>query len=206
MEVVTVTAEKRTALGKGAARRLRRQGFIPGVLYGRKCGNIPVAIGEKEFRKMEVGTGKVFKVAIKGEKEHSVIIRETQRDPVSRQLIHVDLLEVSMDEPIEVIVPIRIEGEAKGEKEGGVIQYGLRELEIECLPKDIPEAITVDVSDLAIGDSIKVGDIVPPPGVTILTEPDHLVVSVIAAQVAEVAEEEGEEEAAQEPAAPPAEE
>lgn len=205
MEVVTVIAEKRTELGKGAASRLRRRGIIPGVLYGHKCGNVPVAIGEKEFRKLEAGAGKVFKLVVNGEKEHSVIIRETQRDPVSRRLTHVDLLEVSMDEPIEMIVPIRIVGEAKGEKVGGVIQHGLREVEIKCLPKDIPEAIVVDISALDIGDSLKVEDLVPPPGVTILTEPDHLVVSVIAAQHAEAAEEAGEEEAPEGAEAPAAE-
>ncbi|HHW06859.1 MAG TPA: 50S ribosomal protein L25/general stress protein Ctc [Clostridia bacterium] len=204
MEVVTVTAEKRSVLGKGAVNRLRRQGFVPGILYGEKCGNVPVAIDEKEFRKVELGTGKVFKVVVAGEQEHSVIVREMQRDPVSRRLTHVDLLEVSMNEPIEVIVPIRIEGEAKGEKVGGVLQHGLREVEIKCLPKDIPEAITVDISALDIGDSIKVEDLVPPAGVTVLTEPDQLVVTVIAAQHAEAVEEEGEgaaPEAAEAPAA-----
>lgn len=200
MAVVTVTAQKRTELGKGPTSRLRRQGFIPGIIYGQKTSGIPVAIGEGEFRRVDAGTGQVFKVAVEGEGEHSVLIREMQKHPVSHRIIHLDLLEVSMDEPINTIVPVKIDGEAKGEKAGGILQYGIREVEIKCLPADIPEAITVDISELEIGEQVKVEDLVPPAGVTILTDPEHLVISVITAQV-EVADEEETPEG-DEPAAP----
>lgn len=203
MAVVTVTAQKRTELGKGPTNRLRRQGFIPGIIYGHQTSGLPVAIGESEFRRVDVGTGQVFKVVVEGEGEHSVLIREMQKHPVSQRVIHVDLLEVSMDEPINTIVPIRIDGEAKGEKAGGILQYGIREVEINCLPADIPEAIEVDISELEIGDQVKVEDLVPPAGVTILTDPEQLVISVITAQVEETVDEEapeGEETAAPEAA------
>lgn len=202
MAVVTVTAQKRTELGKGPTNRLRRQGFIPGIIYGQKASNIPVAIGESEFRRVDAGAGQVFKVAVEGEGEHSVLVREMQKHPVSQRIIHVDLMEVSMDEPINTIVPVRIDGEAKGEKAGGILQYGIREVEVKCLPADIPEAIAVDISGLEIGDQVKVEDLVAPTGVTILTDPEQLVISVITAQVEEVVEEEAPE--GEEPAAPEA--
>lgn len=202
MKAVTVKAEKRVELGIGAVNRLRRRGFVPGVIYGEDV-NLPVAIPEGELRRIPLGTSRVIKLAVAGEKEHSVLVRELQKDPVSRKITHLDFLAVSMTEVITATVVIKITGEAKGVREGGLLQYGVPEVEIECLPADIPEAITVDVTDLEIGDQLKVEDLTAPAGVTILTDPDKLVVSVVAPQTEAIPEagEEGE----QEPEAVPAE-
>ena len=197
MKTVTVGAEKRLELGKGATNKLRRQGYVPGVIYGGEPASLPVAIEESALRRMPLGTGQVFKINVAGDKERSVLVRELQKDPVSYKITHLDLLEVSMTERLTTISAIVITGEAKGVSEGGLLQYGIREVEIECLPADIPEGITVDVSGLEIGESIRVQDLQVPPEIAVLTDPDQVVVSIVAPQMAEVEEEEQEEQAEQ---------
>ncbi|NLL17821.1 MAG: 50S ribosomal protein L25 [Clostridia bacterium] len=197
MKTVTVGAEKRLELGKGATNKLRRQGYVPGVIYGGEPASLPVAIEESALRRMPLGTGQVFKINVAGDKERSVLVRELQKDPVSHKITHLDLLEVSMTERLTTISAIVITGEAKGVSEGGLLQYGIREVEIECLPADIPEGITVDVSGLEIGESIRVQDLQVPPEIAVLTDPDQVVVSIVAPQMAEVEEEEQEEQAEQ---------
>lgn len=201
MKTVTVGAEKRLELGKGATNKLRRQGYVPGVIYGGEPASLPVAIEESALRRMPLGTGQVFKINVAGDKECSVLVRELQKDPVSHKITHLDLLEVSMTERLTTTSAIVITGEAKGVSEGGLLQYGIREVEIECLPADIPEGITVDVSLLEIGENIKVQDLQVPPEITVLTDPEQVVVSIVAPQVAEADEEEqeGQEEQAEQP-------
>jgi large subunit ribosomal protein L25 len=201
MKTVTVGAEKRLELGKGATNKLRRQGYVPAVIYGGEPASLPVAIEESALRRMPLGTGQVFKINVAGDKERSVLVRELQKDPVSHKITHLDLLEVSMTERLTTTSAIVITGEAKGVSEGGLLQYGIREVEIECLPADIPEGITVDVSLLEIGENIKVQDLQVPPEITVLTDPEQVVVSIVAPQVAEADEEEqeGQEEQAEQP-------
>lgn len=198
MKTVTVGAEKRLDLGKGASSRLRRQGFVPAVIYGGDNESLPITIAESAVRQMPLRTSQVFKIAVAGDKERSVLVRELQTDPVTQKVIHLDLLEVSMTELLTTTSPIVITGESKGEAKGGLLQYGIRELEIECLPADIPEAITVDISELEIGENIKIEDLQVPEGITVLTDPEQLVVSVIAPQ-AEEAPEEDQEGAGEQP-------
>lgn len=190
MQIGKIVAEKRQELGKGEVKRLRKAGFVPGILYGNNKANLNLSVPEKELRKVALGSGQIVKVVVTGEGEHNVLIRDFQKHPVTHEVIHLDLFEVSMTEKLTTVTALVITGEAKGAGEGGILQYGLREVEIECLPMDIPEGIDVDISGLGIGDMIKVEDLVVPNGVTILTDPEQVVASVVAPQYEEEEEEE----------------
>lgn len=198
MQIPTIAVKKRQEVGKGTVNRLRKKGFIPGVLYGSNIKNLTVSISEKELRKINLDSTHIIKAVVDGESEHTVLIREYQRHPINQKVIHLDLYEVSLTEKLRTVIPLVITGKPKGVTQGGVLQFGIREVEIECLPTDIPEDIDVDVSDLEIGDMKKVGDLVAPSGVTILTDPEQVIVTV----VAPVLETESEEEKTEEAAAP----
>lgn len=199
MEASVLTVQPRQGTGKGQARRLRQQGFLPAVLYGRDAGNIPVIIKLKELQKVLEKEGERALVKVQLEKdgarqEYTALLREVQRDPLRGDLLHVDLYQVPAGEKITVTVPVVLEGEPRGVKAGGILQHGLSELEIECLPADLPEAIVVDVSSLDIGDHLTVADIQPPKGVKILSDPESLIATVVELEKGEEAEaEEGGE-------------
>lgn len=196
----TITARSRDGRGKGAARQTRRDGRIPGVLYGHGEDSVPLSVDAHELQKLvhaisientivdlDLGSGEPYKV----------LIRELQRHPFRDEFVHIDFFHVAMDEKIQVEVPIVLVGTPTGVKnKGGVLDHQLRELEVFCLPGSIPEKIELDVSDLDIGDSIHVSDI-QLPDVEILTELDRAVVAVLAPTVMEV--EEVAEEALAEP-------
>lgn len=196
----TITARSREGRGKGAARQSRREGRIPGVLYGHGEDSVPLSVDAHELQKLvhaisientivdlDMGSGEPYKV----------LIRELQRHPVRDEFLHIDFFHVAMDEKIQVEVPIVLVGTPTGVKnKGGVLDHQLRELEVFCLPGSIPEKIELDVSGLDIGDSIHVSDI-QLPDVEILTELDRAVVAVLAPTVMEV--EEVAEEALAEP-------
>lgn len=193
MRVATLQAKTREEVGKGAAGRLRRMGLVPAVLYGPDNLNLNLVLPLNELNKYlaTFGASALVKVAVAGDREYSTLIREVQRDAVKQEVIHLDFMEISMSEKLSTSIPIRIVGEARGVEEGGIVQHGLRELNIECLPADLPDVITVDVSPLGIGDQILVEDLVIPEGVAVLTEADTQVVSVVAPRIEE---EEPEEE------------
>src|SRR5688572_26338894 len=187
----TISARSREGRGKGAARQARREGRIPGVLYGHGEDSMPLSVDAIELQKLvhtisientivdlDLGSGEPYKV----------LIRELQRHPVRDEFLHIDFFHVAMDEKIQVEVPIVLVGTPTGVKnKGGVLDHQLRELEVFCLPGSIPEKIELDVSDLDIGDSIHVNDI-QLPDVEILTELDRAVVAVLAPTVMEVEE------------------
>lgn len=183
MEFRDLTVKRRERTGKQAAKRLRRQGTVPAVLYG---GSAPeaVAVDYREVAKVihgREGSTTLLNLTFEGggRGERAAIIRDLQFDPVTDELLHVDLQEVRMDRPITVGVPIRVEGEAAGVKEhGGILEMILREVEVSCLPRQIPERIAVDVSPLGIGDVLTVGMLAAPEGVRILTDPAQAVVTV----------------------------
>ena len=191
MEMRELTIEKREATGKGPARRLRRAGRVPAILYG---GTVPVnvTLDPHDIYRLihghEGGT-QLLQVAYAGSRDQRMaIIRDMQFDPVSEDLIHVDLQEVAMDKPIQVAVPLRHVGEAKGVKEtGGILEMILREVQVACLPRAIPEFISADVTDLAIHDVLTVGNLAVPEGVRILTDPGQAVVTVAPPAVEEAA-------------------
>jgi large subunit ribosomal protein L25 len=182
MEVVKVVAQQRRERGKGPARRLRQAGKLPAVLYGHG-GTESLAIVEETLVNIwqsEAGENTILELMIEGEPAttYNAIVREVQINPLSRRPIHVDLYRVRMDEPITVTVPLEFinipEDRLKAAQH--MLSPLLRELEVACLPRDIPEAITVDLAALEIGVVIHVNALVLPPGVTLVTEPEEPVV------------------------------
>jgi large subunit ribosomal protein L25 len=205
-------AEKREESGKGPARKLRAAGRIPAVLYGHDMDPVPLSVDAKELFHVlhgSAGSNVLVDLEVDGA-GHLALPREIQRDVVRARYIHIDFLAVRRDEKVSVSVPVLVVGESPGVKAGGVLEHHLWELAVECLPGDVPEGLEVDVSRLQVGDSLRVEDLVPPGGVTILTPLDDAVLSVVIPQVRVVEEVEAvaEEEAAAEgaEAAGPAEE
>ena len=197
MKEIVVAAKRRSEGGKGPARRVRQDGFIPGVIYGPEIEPVSVAVNEKEFRasmKGAEGTS-LIDLNVDGERR-KVVLREIQRDPVTSRVIHVDFHAISMNKPINVAVPIHYIGTPVGVKtDGGIMQVTMRELEVSCLPASIPEHLDIDVSELHIGESIHVSDTTIPDA-KILSETRRTMVVIAAPTVhkEEVAEEvEGEE-------------
>ena len=182
MEIRELTAVRRTETGKQVAKRLRRQGQVPGVLYGGS-GSIPITLDPKTvLRLLSVAGGTTvlnLRFTDGHEGNRNVIIRDLQFDPVSEALIHVDLQEVMMDRAITVTVAIHAVGEAAGVKEqGGILELILREVQVSCLPGLIPDRIGADVSQLRIGAVLTIADLRPPEGVRILNDPGQAVATV----------------------------
>lgn len=176
-----IKAEKREGLGKNAARRIRQSGMVPAILYGPQTEAVALSLDKKDIfsiLKSESGENTLFKVAFSSEKRDAMI-KDYQTDPVSDELMHVDLIQILMDKTIRVSVPVSLVGEAVGVKtEGGFVDFVSREIDVECLPKDIPEQILVDISELHLHQSLKVGDLVPPKGTAITSESDTVVVLI----------------------------
>jgi large subunit ribosomal protein L25 len=174
-------AERRDDHGKGVARKLRAAGRVPAVFYGHDQETIPLSIDAREmFHVLHTsgGSNVLLDLIVDG-KTHLAMPREVQRDHIHNTLIHVDFLAVSRSEKIAVDVPVVEVGASIGVHEGGVVEHHLRDLHVECLPQDVPEHIEVDITPLAIGDMIHVRDVIAPTGVTILTNADDAVLSVI---------------------------
>lgn len=210
MKEITLPASARVEYGKNSARRTRVTGRIPGVMYGPDVSPTPISVDEKEFRsavKAAGGTSTVFNLNIDG-KESKVILRELQRDPVSSKVLHIDFHAISMNKPIHISVPIHFMGLSEGVKnEGGIMQTTMRELEVSCLPSNIPEHFEIDVTNLRIGESIHVRD-VSIPNAEIISEEQRTIVVISAPTVMKVEEpvaEEGEAAVAPEDADAPAE-
>lgn len=180
MQALTLSAEKRNKVGKGIARSLRRKGFIPAVIY-KGGDSIPIQLSTKEFAQFitkTAGEQVVVNIDLSGETKQA-LLKDYQLDPIMGSLLHADFQEISATEAIRVMVHIVISGEAIGVKrDNGILQYGLREVEIECLPSSIPGHIDVDVSNLGVGQSIHVSDLKLAEGIRILTDPDELIVTV----------------------------
>jgi len=183
MKTIELAVEKRSTIGKGEARRSRAAGKIPAVVYGAGKPNVPISVDRKAlsdvFRE-GAGENAIFLLKLAGsDQSRHAMIREMQRDPVSRKPVHIDFVRVLMDVKIQVEVPIEVVGVAKGVKvDQGILDLVTREIEIECLPTDIPAHIAVDVTELGIGDAIRVSDLKPVAGVTIVDNPEKVVVHV----------------------------
>jgi large subunit ribosomal protein L25 len=194
MEESVLKAEKRDVIGK-KAKRLRREGKMPAIIYGQGINPVAISMDAIEASKLLVGFSRsqLLVIDVNGEK-HTVLVRAKQYDPLTENMLHVDFLEVSMTETLRTVVPIEIIGEAPAvDAHGALIVTGQEELSIECLPGDLPEVITVDISGLMeIGDAIYVRDANVPPKVDVLTDPDELIVQ--ASMPEAVVEEEEEEE------------
>jgi large subunit ribosomal protein L25 len=197
-----LTAETRAQTGKGVARSLRRQGRIPAVIYGHARQPQPLSISAREFERLLeriAGENTVVELVLDG-KPARTLIREIQRDPIKRNVLHVDFQELVAGERVTVHIPIVLEGTAPGVKAGGILNQVMQELTCRVDPLQMPSHIAVDVSGLTIGHSIHVGEVVVPEGVEVLDDPGATVAVVSAPKAAEaVAPAPGEVEAAAEP-------
>ena len=201
----TLQAEKRDGRGKNEARRLRARGRIPAVVYGAEKGKaLEIAVDPKVLSRIlhsESGVNTLIGLQLDGG-ENRVLVKEYQLDPIDHKLLHADFYQVAMDRAITVTVPIVLKGEAKGVKQqGAIVDFVNRDIEIEVLPGDIPENITVDISELMLHEGIRVRDL-PTEGVkwTPITEPDTMIVHVVAPRAEEPAP--AADAAAAAPAAP----
>lgn len=212
MEEMVIKTQLREKTGKGSARKLRRQGLVPAVLYGHGIEPVHLAIPEKDVRKVAMSESKIVTIEIEGKKgKEKAIVKDLDIDPLKDSFLHIDLQRIRMDEKISSTVPIVVVGEevSVGLKAGGVLQHGIREIEVECLPKDLPSHIEVDISKMEIGDVIRVEDLNIPVGVDVISPGDELVLTIVppvvfkepeaaeeveAAEVPTVAESEAEEE------------
>ena len=182
MEIRELTIRTRTGLGKQAAKQLRRAGQVPAVLYGG-AAPVAVAVAPRDIFRIthgHEGSTQLLRVSLDGAQEtRMAIIRDLQWDPVSEDLVHVDLQEVAMDRPIQVSVAVHHVGEARGVKESqGILEMILREVQVSCLPANIPDVLEADISNLAIGDVLTVGDLRAPEGVRIVTDAGQAVATV----------------------------
>ena len=191
----TLQAQRRDGRGKNEARRLRVSGRIPAVVYGaRKDGQVPegvpVAVDPKEVLRIlhsESGANTLISLTLDGG-DSRVMVRDYQRDPVTHQLLHADFYQLAMDRAIVVSVPIVVRGEPAGVKvQGGVLDFVTRDIQVQCLPTDIPERIDVDVSELMLHQSIRVRDLVADPKWKPVTDGDTMLVHVVMPKVEEVA-------------------
>ena len=201
MEKILVRADARYEAGKGVARSLRRSGMLPAVVYSG--GNSqPIKVHGKEMSKLIfTGTGDHALITIElhedgiKKSEHPVLVKDYQTDPVSDELLHVDFVEVSLEKLVKVTIPIVIVKEPVGIKMGGILEHLLRDLEVECLPTQIPDKIEVDAEHIDIGHSLHVSDITVPDGIKMISDPAGVILNVSAPKVEEVAVEEEEEAA-----------
>ena len=183
-----LTAQRREDSGKGVARKLRSAGRVPAVLYGQGIEATPLTVDARELtRLLHSGAGSNVLVDLMvDDTEHLAIPREIQRDHIHARFIHVDFLAVSRTETITVNVPVVETGEAAGIKEGGVVEHHLRELQVECLPQDVPDQIEIDITHVELGGMIHVSDVTAPARVTILTNLEDAVLSIITPAVLRV--------------------
>jgi large subunit ribosomal protein L25 len=198
-ERVKVVATERTQLGSAESRRLRKQGLIPGVLYG-PSKPVAILIAERDLRTALTGKGgthAVLDVSIDGAGSHSAILKEYQVSKVRGKLTHIDLQEVRLDQPIQTAVTLRLVGEPVGVKEGGVLTQVTNTVQIEALPLEIPEHFELDVSEMGIGDSLRLTELTVPGNVTVLDDLEETVLATVQlpTRVEEPEVEEGEEAA-----------
>jgi len=200
MEKIILNSAAREARGKNVCKHLRKEGQIPGVIYKGGKEALSIQVDTKELwhaLHTDAGENAIITINVTGTEkplEKTVIVKEIQVDPINDKFVHVDFHEISLKETLKVKVPVVTKGEAAGVKEeDGVLSQLMWELEVECLPTNIPEHIDVQVDELNIGDAIHVQDIVAPEGVKILDDPEHVVASVNPPQAEEVVEEEAVE-------------
>jgi large subunit ribosomal protein L25 len=206
MEQVLIKADTRNSTGKGVARKLRAAGRIPAVLYGTNVEPVSITISAREWENItrHMKRNVIIDMEIQGGAaidKRPVMVKEIQRDGLGTNIMHIDFFQVSMEQTVEVEVPIHLTGKSKGEVLGGIVDVHLRSIRVECLPNQIPEDITLDVTELDVGDSIHISDI-SLPGVKLVEHGEIAILSIIpptvegkkgAAEAAEVVAEEKEE-------------
>ena len=188
---ITVTAEVRATRGKNEARRLRVRGFIPAVLYGAYKDSVAIGVSPKELTHIlnsKTGHNTIFNLSIQGGENTPVMVVDSQRDPLRGNMLHADLKRIDLTKRIRVAVPVITQGEAAGIKlQGGLLEIISREIEIECLPDEIPEHFTVDVSSLMIGQSVRANAIPMTGSMRLLSTGESVIAHVVAMRAEEVA-------------------
>jgi large subunit ribosomal protein L25 len=187
-----VTAQVRSSRGKNEARRTRVSGLIPGVVYGAFKDPVSIAVNPKHISQIlrsSTGHNTIFNLEITGGETSPVMVVDEQYDPVKSNLLHVDLKRIDLEKRIKVFVPVKVKGEAKGIKlQGGQMEIITRSVEIECLPNDIPQSFTVDVSDLMVGQHIRANEIPMPGSARLLGQTDAVIAHVVGQKAEAVAE------------------
>jgi large subunit ribosomal protein L25 len=182
-ERVKLSVRERENRGSAASRRLRRENEIPGVLYGRGKQPHPICVDERDLRRAltgDSGLHAILDVTLEGQKTaHASILKDYQVDPVRGRVIHVDFQEVRLDQPIQAQVVVELVGDPQGVKEGGVLSQVQREINVEALPLEVPDRLELDVSEMAIGDTLRLADLPPHAGVTYLDEPEETVLATV---------------------------
>ncbi len=200
-ERIQLDVKPREEAGSAVARRLRAGGMVPGVLYGAGNKAHPFAVEERELRRVltgEHGLHAILDVVFDGQKTpHHAVLKDYQLDPVRPRLLHIDLHEVRLDQVIQTQVVVEPVGDSPGVKEGGVLTLVLREVNVEALPMEVPDRLELDISEMTIGDSLRVSDLVVPEGVRLLDDPEAVVATLAPPAKVEEPEEveplEGEE-------------
>ena len=199
-ERIRLEVKEREHSGSRMSRRLRREGVIPGVLYGRGHKPHPISVSERELRRVLTGSAglhAILDVLLEGQTTtHSSILKDYQVDPIRGRIDHFDLQEVRLDQTIQTAVVVELVGESVGAKAGGVLSQVAREIRVEALPLEVPERIELDVSPLEIGESLRLSDLHVPEGVTLLDDPETVLATVTVptkVEEPEVEVEEGEE-------------
>jgi large subunit ribosomal protein L25 len=187
MAETKLKAELRSETGKGPAHRLRAAGRVPAVLYGHGMEPLSISVSGQDLLHLfhKAGVNALVDLQVDGD-EHLAIARDVQRDHLHGRYIHLDFLAIRRDEKIRVSVQVVEVGESVGIEAGGVVEHHLREIELECLPADVPERIEVDITRMRIGDMVHVGEIPPPEGATFLTDPETPVLSIIMPAILQV--------------------
>jgi large subunit ribosomal protein L25 len=205
-ERITLTVKERERLGSAESRRLRRTGWIPGVLYGKGNSSRAIAVQERDLRGALTGASglhAVLDVVLDGQTTtHASILKEYQQDPLRGHISHIDLQEVRLDQLIQASVSVSLQGEPAGVKAGGVLNQVASTINVQALPLEVPEHIEADISAMEIGDTLRLSDLSAPEGVTFLDDPEETVIATVAAPRVEEEPEPTEEEEAAEGEAP----
>ena len=207
MEQIEITVERRIRTGKNVSRRLRAEDRIPGIVYGLEQQSVPIEIDGESIRHVHLGEStdnQVFLLKMQGtDVTRHVIVKSVQQDPVRGGLLHVDFLRIDLESELEVDVPVHVAGTAAGAKQGGVLEFVHREVQLRSLPLDLPTFVEADVTKLEIGDTFRAKDLTLPEKVTLLTDPEMVLAVLHAPRTEETTEEAAAEEGAE--AAPAAE-
>jgi large subunit ribosomal protein L25 len=207
MAEITLEVSRREGTGKEISKKLRAQGQVPAVVYGGHKEPVAIAVDRKSvaelIQKSDHGIRSIFLLKMAGtDQQRHAMIKDYTIDPLSRRMTHIDFVRVVMDELIKVAIPVHLSGQSRGVKEGGVLDWQIRDLHVECLPNAIPDTIEVDVDNLGVHEYIHVSDLKLPEGVKVLEDPERVVVGVTHARVEAVEETAAAAEAGAVPAEP----
>ncbi|NMA01112.1 MAG: 50S ribosomal protein L25 [Clostridia bacterium] len=191
-QIILEVSKRETKLSRGKLNALRKEGLLPGIIYGREVEPIPFTADKRDLIKIigEHGANAIITVKVDSGKPIQTMIKEVQKHPISGLEWHLDLGQISMTEVVRASVPIVFEGEPKGVAQGGFVQYGDTTVEVECLPMELPQNISIDISEMEIGDRIVVGDLKLSGDITILSEAEQVLISVVAPTLEETDESE----------------